>query len=90
MYRVLQQPYGQIIVFGSIFTQVKTLYAFLPIFGDGRLNGVWVDRPSTDSGTTNSRLQQAFSWPCMVIATVSYTHRVLTLREVGVGKHSPF
>jgi len=34
--------------------------------------------------------RQAFSRSCEVIATVSYTHRVPTLGEDGVGKHSPF
>jgi len=37
-----------------------------------------------------SCLQQAFSRLCVVIATVGYAHRVQTLGEDGVGKHSPF
>ena len=32
-----------------------------------------------------SYLQPAFSWPCAVIATVGYAHRVPTLGEGGVG-----
>ena len=35
-------------------------------------------------------LWQAFSRPCAVITAVGHTHRVPTLGEDGVGKHSPF
>ena len=53
------------------------------------LNGVWVDCPK-DSGAKSPCLWQAFSRPCAVIATVGYAHRVPTLGEDEVGKHSPF
>ena len=39
--------------------------------------------------SAKSCLWQAFSWLCAVIVTVSYVHRVPTLGEDGVGKHSP-